>query len=428
MQTTSSLNNLIDSGTCTISNPSPRSASVSTTNTPSVGNSFIFSATSVLTNKITQNDILSITFPSTLTIVATSPITLNLFGSSTNCAGGTYVFNTMTISSLGVSGQTYSYNLTDSNFNSVSICSQISLTISGFNLSIPSTLSRSIDFVFSRTSNYYRYSSGSCSVIASVNALNSATASLTSDTTTINSNVVFTLSFITTTYLNTNSIVSIGIPSGVTVQGAQSCSNGLLNSVPFTTSCSYSSNVLQLSGFPAANVGSNITFSFSGFKNPASIVPVTFTITTLYSDGGSVDSLSSLGYAATPDTITQFDVTSTSLINGQTANYTITYITKNILPINSSVLIGIPIGITFNISTPTCTFSIAGASQSMFSCASVTSGGSYYNNGVNYTLNNSVAIPAGTNLSFTIGLINNPVTTQPSNPFCIYSSNLGNLI
>lgn len=166
-----------------------------------------------------------------------------------------------------------------------------------------------------------------------------------------------------------------------------------------------------MSGFSNASPNSNITFTFSGFKNPASIIPVNFGVRTLYSDGYSVDELSATSYTAIPDTITQFDVTSTSYTNGQTASYTVTYITKNNLPINSFVLIGLPIGITLNSTDPTCSLIVGGATQTFFSCSKVISGGAYYNLGVNYTINNSAIIGAGTNISFTIGLINNPITT-----------------
>lgn len=131
-----------------------------------------------------------------------------------------------------------------SNVNSQIIgCTQSNINIFGFPISIPSTASKTFVFYFSRQG--FNYSTGSITISASSKTLNSASVSLISNTTLINSKVLFTLSFVTATYLNSGSKIEITLPSRVSPYSPDiSCSSGTLNGSSFTPTCSLSSYTL----------------------------------------------------------------------------------------------------------------------------------------------------------------------------------------
>ena len=178
-------------------------------------------------------------------------------------------------------------------------------------------------------------------------------------------------------------------------------------------------------GSSSISPGTVISVSFQGCVNPSTTQPVSFSITTYYGDTYPVDKYSVLSYTASPDTITVASVKSSSIVNGQSALYTLNYTVKNTLPINAIIVIGLPIGL--NLSTgATCTLSINGSSYNLLTATVVSSVGPYYNTGLNLTLPSSA--PSGTVLSFIISSIGNPITTQTSGSFSIFSYDSGNNI
>lgn len=87
IQTRMSSSAIIDNGTCTINTPNPKSTTITSSNAPKVGTSFLFTSTILVSNKINQDDYLSIIYPSALTVISSPTVSINLYGSSSNCGG-----------------------------------------------------------------------------------------------------------------------------------------------------------------------------------------------------------------------------------------------------------------------------------------------------------------------------------------------------
>lgn len=64
-----------------------------------------------------------------------------------------------------------------------------------------------------------------------------------------------------------------------------------------------------------------------------------------------------------------------------------------------------------NSSSPTCSYFLNGISVSGITCSIVTSSGPDYYTGINISLNNGGIIPSGSNITFALGLVNNPIST-----------------
>lgn len=422
LETMSSTSQIIDTGTCTIQTPNPQTTAFTSSNTPNVATQFNFATTTTLRSKITQYDTISIVFPISVAATFTPSIS---FSSSSNC---TFAFTLASVYVNDTSNSTLrniTYNLTDTRAASVLNCNQSNITISGLLLTLPSSLSNTFTFYFSRKG--YTYSTGSYNLIATPNLLNTNTLLLTSNTTIINTQALFTISFVTISSLPIGSSIVLTLPSTMPTSSTI-CSNGRLNSTAFTPSCNVLSFYnLTLSIGSVIPSGTTVSFSFTA-SNPPSTETVSFSLATTHTDGGTVDYLNNILYTATADSILSSQVTSTSYTNGNTANYTVSFLNKNTILSNSLVLIGLPIGITFNTTTITCTYTLNGSSSGTINFTKVTSTGTVYNDGVNISLNNAASIPAGSNLSLTIGLINNPISTQPSQSFSIYVSTSNNYL
>jgi hypothetical protein len=69
-----------------------------------------------------------------------------------------------------------------------------------------------------------------------------------------------------------------------------------------------------------------------------------------------------------------------------------------------------------------------GISVPGINCSIITSSGPDFYTGINISLNNGGILPSGSNISLTISLINNPITTQTSNSFSIFSYDSSNYL
>ena len=409
--TASTLNadgSVIDGNTvCPTTIPNPRSITViSTSPAQTVSTSFSFGVTFNLPVPLSSGDSVVFTIPSAFIIQNSSGVLASLTGCSNSQISPLSALTNAT--SGGVTNLTYNHAYPVPNY--LTSCSQtisITATLGSMTLIAPPSTSPSQIFLSLLRAGHI-YSSGSCTLTASTNTLSSVTIS--SSVHTINQATNFVITFVTASALNVGSSVVVTLPSNVqTSTSTGTCVSATLNSTSVTATCALIGTTLTVTNLGGLDKNTTVRIEFAGSKNPGTTETVTFGISTFYSDGFAVDTFSSLTYAALPDTIMIANVSSASNVTGQTSMYTLSYTVKNPLPINSKIILGIPIGLSFS-SGVACTYSINGGPYNSITPTILTSGGPNYNNGASFVI--PVAATSGTVLSFRISSIINPLTTQ----------------
>lgn len=128
-----------------------------------------------------------------------------------------------------------------------------------------------------------------------------------------------------------------------------------------------------------------------------------------------------LTYQANSDVITNFSITSNNMIVGGLGVYTITYINKNHLPINSTILIGIPDDVT--ISTNSSLIINCGI-NSISTSADITIinvPSIYYNQAINISGLIRTVLAANSQIQLNISFLVNPNSTKTTNSFSIFT-------
>ena len=118
--TRSSTDKIIDSGTCTISTPSPLNTIFSSSNIINVGSQFSLTTTSNLITKITQYDTITIVMP--ISILSNSNPSFS-FQSNMGCSFSSLGLTSTILSNISdVNYKTLVYNLTGNGASSASAC------------------------------------------------------------------------------------------------------------------------------------------------------------------------------------------------------------------------------------------------------------------------------------------------------------------
>jgi hypothetical protein len=156
---------------------------------------------------------------------------------------------------------------------------------------------------------------------------------------------------------------------------------------------------------------SNISINISSIKNSyTTISSSTFTIYTYY-DGPAalVDQLSSgLTITSTPNPIVSANVSSTTYVVKSLSSYTLNITFTNI------VLVGTIFNIVFPPEVPISNTTVTFSSSNTLSCT-------ISQFGQIITLNSCINQNTTNNVVFTLGMINNPLSTKPTSSFNITS-------
>jgi hypothetical protein len=129
-----------------------------------------------------------------------------------------------------------------------------------------------------------------------------------------------------------------------------------------------------------------------------------------------------LTFTALPDTINIASISSLNPTVGAKSNYSLSYTLKNHLPINSYIIIGLPIDLTFdNILSISASLSINGAASTTIIPTFISTSTTNYSTALNFSGISSTLLPSGTVLNFTFGLIINPSSTKPTGSLSIFT-------
>lgn len=168
----------------------------------------------------------------------------------------------------------------------------------------------------------------------------------------------------------------------------------------------------------------NLAITVPTVGNPNTVASTdAFLIYTYYNSSltaNVVDQSIDTKYSATAASITTVSVTHAgSNTVAQYTPYTINYQIKSYLPSNAFIVLGIPSELSLS-TTPTYTLSINGAASSLFTPGIDTTTSSSYTY-LNFTSLFSTDKTSGTNLTFVITNLRNPLSLKSTSSFVIYS-------
>lgn len=364
------------------------------------------------TNLMSSSDYFTITFPTGSTI----DLSLSAIGSTigVNPTNATFINSILTLYLSGVSG---------------AISPQtIFITLSNFRAPL-STLPTG-NFVFQVVASGYPRMIGYQNLVALVNSL---TATVARNSTTVNVLTTLTFSITSTDGLNSDGKLKIIFPSVFVLPTAASCALITGSGFASTPICTYNliENSVTLSSINSSSStipGQIYTLAINGVKNPPSTATSGgWTISTYYNSGDNtlVASGSVAGVVSTAATVDYTGVTisaSSQITSDSAVSYYLSFIVQNPIPIGGYIVLYFPSDISFNtaVAASNCKVAINNGASSSTPCSGLLSGTSYI---FNFTSPFSI-VGASLNDNVTLSIVSsatNPISTKPVSPFSIYT-------
>ncbi|CAG9327887.1 unnamed protein product [Blepharisma stoltei] len=218
--------------------------------------------------------------------------------------------------------------------------------------------------------------------------------------------------------------ILITAPSGISIENRDtgSCTS-ITSGLSSSALCSVTNNknIYITNGFPSDFGTGNVSFSLNKITNPSTISTTgTFTLQ-VYIDSNFqylISQISQISITATAGTLSSVNISPSSSTTGDIATYTFTIATSNTIPTGGILLVYLPSDISISDTTSACSF-ISGFESTAKCTLTSTS----------ITITNCFAISSfspGT-LKFSLGSIQNPVSTKPTASFNIRTQTSNNL-
>lgn len=385
----------------------------------------------ILTATVSSTSILQVNkvVPLTFDLIVADTVTSDLNSYSIVFPTGSILTSTVNISSsygistATISGTTINFTLTVSYNRAAGTTIEFTLR----NYTLPSSIIP-ISIQVNIINNGTVVQTGSAALTPLPSALS---FTVTNTPKTINTNSSYTFVVTISDSISATGMIKINFPTQLTLSAPSNCLVISGNNTQSTgATCQSNGQSLLLQGFATGTITGNsvLTLTVSGIINPGSTAPTpSFTISSYYNSSQSTLVSTGTGGSITsdPSTLNSFNViisASDYTVEKSSVSYTISFINKNSIPTQGSILLGIPPAIipstTITNINSNCLYSVNSTTLLSTPCLALSNTSGIF---VNFTsLFNAGGVIANSNITLQISSsLTNPASTKVVSSFSI---------